>query len=163
MPKFHLPLRTRREFNIAYILNRPGIKWEIVWSSHAPSSSTTSLPFAISDLDEQLGIQGSETSQTHILLIAIAIVFTAICMPTVYMALQTSLPQPHFLLLFQFQQQGNNSAGAFTGRKAAEPDFEGHLGPTSLSLTCRYLYQDLFIEYLLGKRRRAAPALPAPL
>lgn len=87
MPKFHLSLRTRREFNIAYILNRPGIKWEIGWSSHALSSLTTSLPSPISDLDEQLGTQGSETGQTHVLVIAVAIVLTAVRMPTVCMTL----------------------------------------------------------------------------
>lgn len=108
MPKFHLSLRTRRELHTAYILNRPGIKWGMVWSSHALSSTSTSLPSAISDLEAQLGVQDSEISWSYILLIAIVIVVPLACMLLCALqcvvGLHTFSQQPHFLLLSQVQQ-----------------------------------------------------------
>ena len=109
MPKFHLSLRTRRELHTAYILNRPGIKWGMVWSSHALSSTSTSLPSTISDLEEQLGVQeDSEISWSYILLIAIVIVVPLACMLLCALqcvvGLHTFSWQPHFLLLSQVQQ-----------------------------------------------------------
>lgn len=108
MPKFHLSLRTRRELHTAYILKRPGIKWGMVWSSHALSSTSASLPSAISDLEAQLGVQDSEISWSYILLIAIVIVVPLACMLLCALqcvvGLHTFSQQPHFLLLAQVQQ-----------------------------------------------------------